>query len=266
MAKSFQTQSIPSSRIATFDVLALGLKKHHVSALLEVDVTLARKKLRVLRRNGQKVSLNGWLIKCICESIMKYPEAAAYKSSKRKLVIFNDLNVSFMVEKENNAHKVPLPLLLEKANRRSVAELSEEIEASRVESVRSNTIVLNSRSRWYERFYYSLPKFTRHIIWKAMLSMPQFAFKKMGNVVVTSLGMIGKVNGWFIHRSVHPVSFGIGAVINKPVAIGKEIQIREILNMTVLIDHDVIDGAPMVRLIKELTRTIEEGRFLDELV
>ncbi|MDZ7635784.1 MAG: 2-oxo acid dehydrogenase subunit E2 [Bacteroidales bacterium] len=75
--------------------------------------------------------------------------------------------------------------------------------------------------------------------------------------------MMGKVNGWFIHRSVHPVSFGIGSVIKKPVAIDNEIKIREILNMTILIDHDLVDGAPMVRMLKDLTKYIETGCFIN---
>jgi len=38
-----------------------------------------------------------------------------------------------------------------------------------------------------------------------------------------------------------------------------EIKIREILNMTILVDHDLIDGASMVRLLNDLTREIENG-------
>jgi pyruvate/2-oxoglutarate dehydrogenase complex dihydrolipoamide acyltransferase (E2) component len=79
----------------------------------------------------------------------------------------------------------------------------------------------------------------------------------MGSVVVTPVGMMGRINGWFIHKSVHPLSFGIGSVLKKPVVIGDEILIREILNMTILVDHDVIDGAPMVRFLNELTAGIE---------
>ena len=94
-----------------------------------------------------------------------------------------------------------------------------------------------------------------------MLRNPKFAYKKMGNAVVTSLGMTGKLNGWFIHKSIHPVSFGVGAVIKKPVVIDNEIKIREILNMTILMDHDVIDGAPMVRFLKSLTGFIESDNL-----
>lgn len=85
----------------------------------------------------------------------------------------------------------------------------------------------------------------------------------MGNVVITSVGMMGMINGWFIHKSVHPLSFGIGSVLKKPVVVGNEIKIREILNMTILVDHDVIDGAPMVRFLGDLTRHIENCESLD---
>jgi pyruvate/2-oxoglutarate dehydrogenase complex dihydrolipoamide acyltransferase (E2) component len=75
--------------------------------------------------------------------------------------------------------------------------------------------------------------------------------------------MIGKINGWFIHKSVHPVSFGIGSVIRKPAVYNNEVRVREILNMTILVDHDVIDGAPMVRFLNDLTVYIESGKLID---
>jgi len=71
--------------------------------------------------------------------------------------------------------------------------------------------------------------------------------------------VIARVNGWFIHRSVHPVSFGIGSVIKKPVVVNDEVKVREILNMTILVDHDLVDGALMVYLLKDLTNSIESG-------
>ena len=91
-----------------------------------------------------------------------------------------------------------------------------------------------------------------------MLRNPKIAYNRMGNAVITSVGMMGKINGWFIHKSIHPISFGIGSIIKKPVVTGNEIKIREILNMTVLVDHDIIDGAPMVRFLNDLTNQIEK--------
>jgi len=120
-------------------------------------------------------------------------------------------------------------------------------------------IVLQNRPGFLARLYYILPVFIRMAVWRIILRNPKLAYKKMGNVAITSPGFAGKINGWFIHKSIHPVSFGIGSIIKKPVVINDEICIREILNMTVLIDHNVIDGAPMVRFLKDFENNIENS-------
>jgi pyruvate/2-oxoglutarate dehydrogenase complex dihydrolipoamide acyltransferase (E2) component len=108
-----------------------------------------------------------------------------------------------------------------------------------------------------------LPGFVRRLVWKILLQNPKIVYPKMGNAVITSVGMMGRINGWFIHKSVHPISFGIGSVLKKPVVVDEEVQIREMLNMTILVDHDVIDGAPMVRLLNDLTKFLETGKFIN---
>jgi pyruvate/2-oxoglutarate dehydrogenase complex dihydrolipoamide acyltransferase (E2) component len=41
---------------------------------------------------------------------------------------------------------------------------------------------------------------------------------------------------------------------------------REILNLTVLFDHDVVDGAPVARFVYRLVALIDSGCGLDEMV
>ncbi|HPF52349.1 MAG TPA: 2-oxo acid dehydrogenase subunit E2 [Draconibacterium sp.] len=50
--------------------------------------------------------------------------------------------------------------------------------------------------------------------------------------------------------------------MKKPVVHEDQIVIREILNMTVLLDHDIADGAQMARFISDLTKNLEKGREL----
>ncbi|MBK9391229.1 MAG: 2-oxo acid dehydrogenase subunit E2 [Bacteroidetes bacterium] len=259
MTPSFSYQTIPESRIATFDTFSAGMLRHHVAAILEFDVTDSRKKLQELRKNGTNISFNGWLLRVIGMTLKNHPEASAFLYSKRKLLIFDDINISIMIEKKINGNKVPVPVVIEKTNEKSALEITAEIEAAKNSEMGSGDIVINRKRSFSERVYYHLPGFLRRLTWSLILRNPHFAYKKMGNVIVTSLGMTGRINGWFIHRSIHPVSFGIGSVLKKPVVTGNEIKIREILNMTILIDHDVIDGAPMVRLLNELTRCIGNG-------
>lgn len=262
MRTVYSYKNIPKSRIATFDTFSVGLQKHHVSALLEFDVTESRKKLKELRRSGINVSFNGWLIKTISSVLQKYPEASAFLYNKKKLIIFDDINISILIEKKVGDNRVPIPLVLEKTNEKSAADITSEIEKARNEELSDNDIVLTKKTTIAEELYYNLPGFLRRTIWKLILRNPKFAYRKMGNVVITSVGMMGQINGWFIHKSVHPLSFGIGSVLKKPVVTGNEIKIREILNMTILADHDVIDGAPMVRFLNDLTKYIEGGELI----
>ena len=264
MTEKYRFQNIVRSRITTFDMFDAGLQKHHIDAMLEFDVTESRTKLREMRRNGMAVSFNAWLIKVIGLVLKNHPEAAAYLYSKKRLIIFNDINVSMIVEKKTGDSRVPVPVVIEKVNEKSAQEITQEIERAKNQVLRPDDIVLQKKTDPYQRLYYSLPGFVRRLFWKLLLKNPKAAYKTMGNVAVTSIGMIGRINGWFIHKSVHPVSFGIGSVLKKPVVVDNEIKIRDILNMTILVDHDVIDGAPMVRLLEDLTDYLEKGKGIDE--
>jgi len=264
MNNNYRFRDILRTRIATFDIFDIGLHKHHINAMLEFDVTESRAKLRDLRKTGSTISFNGWLIKVISTVIQKHPEAAAYLYNKKKLIIFNYINVSMIVEKKVGESKVPIPLVIEKVNEKTSLEITNEIENARTRDFNPSDIVLKKQSSAYQRLYYYLPGFIRRLIWRLLLKSPKTAFKTMGNVAITSIGMIGKINGWFIHKSVHPISFGIGSILRKPVVINNSIKIREILNMTILVDHDVIDGAPMVRFLNDLTNHIETGKEITE--
>jgi hypothetical protein len=142
-------------------------------------------------------------------------------------------------------------------------EIGIEIENAKKKESSESENVINKRATPLERIYYIMPQLLRLTVWRIMLNNPKIAYKKMGNVIITSVGTTGKINGWFIHKSIHPISFGIGSVLKKPVVIDNEIKIREILHMTILLDHDVMDGAPMVRFLRDLTKHIETGEFLD---
>jgi pyruvate/2-oxoglutarate dehydrogenase complex dihydrolipoamide acyltransferase (E2) component len=64
------------------------------------------------------------------------------------------------------------------------------------------------------------------------------------------------------YKSYHNLSFGIGSVAKKPWVIDDEIKPREVLNLTILMDHDVIDGAPMARFVAYLSHLMETASGL----
>lgn len=255
----YKVQKFPKSRIATNDVCSIGLQKHHITALIEIDVSESREKIKQYKKKNNKISFTAWLIKVISKTIKDYENVTAYLKGKRKVIIFNDINVSIAVEKDLNGHKIPIPLIIEKANERSIESITKQINDARDQNLTDNDIVLQNKSNRLERFYYILPGFIRRFFWRYLIRHPHFAFGKMGNIAITSIGMMGKANGWFIPISVHPICFGIGKIAKKPIVVNDKIEIRKILNITVLLDHDVIDGAQMARFISNLSDNIEKG-------
>lgn len=93
--------------------------------------------------------------------------------------------------------------------------------------------------KWAMKLYVSLPQFLRLIIWKRFILTNPFLMKQMARaVVVTSIGMMGHVRGWVIPVSLLPVCFALGSIVKKPGVFKDRIEVREYLQMTILIDHD----------------------------
>lgn len=256
---NFTTKIFPKSRIATQDICAMGLRKHHVVVMIELDVTAARAKLKEHKKRRERISFFGWLIKAISVSIKDHRPVAAFLKGKRKLFIFNDINLSVAIEKEIAGNRVPIPLVIENAGEKTIEAITAEISQAKEQVLTDQDIVLQNKSNRLEQMYYVLPGFIRRWFWHYLTSHPRFAFNKMGNVAITSVGGLGGANAWFKPISVHPVCFGIGDIVKKPVVINDSIEIREILNMTILLDHDVADGMEMARFIKQLKNNIEQG-------
>jgi pyruvate/2-oxoglutarate dehydrogenase complex dihydrolipoamide acyltransferase (E2) component len=84
----------------------------------------------------------------------------------------------------------------------------------------------------------------------------------MGTVMITSVGSVARVPGWILPRSIHNLSLALGSVVKKPWVVGQGIAAQDILHLTVLFDHDVIDGAPAARFVADLVRRMEAGAGL----
>ena len=261
--RNYKIQKFAKSRIATIDICEIGKRKHHITGIVEIDVSESRKKIREYNRHHKnKISFNAWIIRVISYTINKYEDSASYLKGKSRLITFNDINVSTIVEKDLNGQKVPIPLIIEKANETSTEEITKQISEAKNKKLTEKDIVLQKKASMLERAYYILPGLLRRYFWKYLLRHPKKAFKKMGNVAITSIGMMGQINGWFVPISIHPVCFGIGSIIKKPIVVKDLIEIREVLNMSVLLDHDVFDGANMARFISDLSKKIENGYML----
>lgn len=261
----YETRTFPPSRLATIDIATVGLSKHHVTALIEVDVTDARKKISELRELNSKISFNAWLIKCISETAVKFDLIHGIKKGKRKVVVFEDVDIAILIEREVKGQKVPLPYVIRKTNTKSIDQIYCEIEQGKNQSIQDpgDNVLGEKKNALLMKFYYMLPGLIRRSLIKYMVRNPYLSKKQMGTIVVTSLGMAGNINGWVIPITIHPLCFGVGSIVKKPGVIGDKIAIRDYLPLTIMVDHDVVDGVPAAEALSELTRMIESGYGLD---
>jgi pyruvate/2-oxoglutarate dehydrogenase complex dihydrolipoamide acyltransferase (E2) component len=253
----------PSSRQLTFDVGRIGLAKHHVRALLEVDVTEARKLIKQSRHIGRKISFTAWLIKSIADCVALHPPIAGVNDARRNnVLVFEDVDISIVVEKEVEGARVPLPYVIRKADKKTVWEIQDEIEAAKSQTVKSegNYVLGEKQSTFGMRLFVRLPQWLRLILMRLLvLNHPQRVKDMMGNVMITTAGMIGHTRGWIMPFGMHPLCLALGS-LNEQAAVYKgEIQKREILHLTVLIDHDVIDGVPAARFVDDLVKKMQAG-------
>jgi hypothetical protein len=250
----------PSSRLGTFDVGVLSRRRHHMAAFLEVDVTAARSEIRKRRREGESVSFTSWLLKTIATEIAADGDINAARYGRRKNIVFDDVDVAILVEKTVEGKAVPLPLVIRKADEKSAEDICRELEDAKSAegSEGSGNFLLGPGSRErLMRLYYALPQWLRVLLFGAVLKNPIRAKAMMGNAVYTSVGGAGGPSGWILPRSIHPLCFAVGPINKMPRVRSGGIEIREILHLTVLIDHDIVDGSPAARFMARLVRAIE---------
>ena len=266
---TYEERRFPEFRNPTLDTLDLGVKKHHVPMLFEVDVTEARAYIRELKvRTGESISFTGWVMKCIGQAVGEHKHIQAMRKGKKRLIIFDDVDISIVVERtvvrdDGHSETLPMPYVVRQANNKTVKEIHDEIRNAQEEPLGTGEVQLGARRNVrITRVFYLMPRFIRNLlVWRRLTQNPFFAKKTLGTVVVTSVGSVGKSSGygWAIPIGIHPACFALGSIARKPGIVAEEIKIREYLSMTVLFDHDVTDGAPVVRCIQRLTELLEQS-------
>lgn len=263
--KQYTITRFPASRVLTHDIGRLGLERHHVKALLDVDVTLARGLIKNIRKEtSARISFTSWVLFCIARALAEHPQAHALRKGKYGLVSFRDVDLTLVVEKELEGTPVPVPLVMRGVESRGLESLRAEIDAAKAAVIKDvNGAVIDKKAgKTPLAFFTALPQFLRLFIWKILLSDPFRVKRMMGTAIVTSVGMMGHIRGWIVPVSIHTACFALGSIIEKPIAVKGETAIREMLQMTVLLDHDVIDGAPAARFIARLVELLESGHGL----
>lgn len=257
--RDFKTLKYPKSRVATFDVGKIGNKKHHICGLLEVDVTEPRRRIREMIKSGKNVSFTAWLIKVISMTIEENPSVQALNYRKHSQIAFGSVDFSLPLEREVDGVKVPLAALIRDTNKKSIEEIDREIRTavSRPIDGGKDYVLTHRKNDSLTNLFFNLPQFLRMVIWKFITRNPFRMKENMGTVILTNMGMTGSAPGWILPKSMHNLCFGMGSIVKKPWVVKDNIEIRHIMHLTILFDHDAVDGAPAAIFTDKLVRNIQ---------
>jgi len=245
-------------RRTALDAGRLGRRKHIVHALIEVDVTAPRATIREhLAATGEKLSFTAWVIYCLGRAIALHPHLHAYLSWRRRVVIFEHVTINTMVEVEAGGISLPMPHVLKRVDQRDYRDISAELR-----SVQRNP---RDTPGWqYLHRMLRLPGVVRRSFAWVVTRVPRSFRAHSGSVLVTAVGMFGDGSGWGIPKPSQTLTVTLGGIAEKPGIIDGRIEPREVLNVTISIDHDIVDGAPAARFIDEFRRRLERGIVNDE--
>lgn len=224
--------------------------------LFEVDISTAR---RVLAEHEPPLSLTAFVIASLGRAVAANPEVHAYRNWRGQLVQHRGVDVQTLIEVPTADGPFGLVHIVRGADRRGVAGISAELrevkaDAAITRSGRSLSTLASAGGR--------VPGGYR-LMYAVMRRSPR-AHRATGTVQVTAVGMFGGGSGFAIAPpTLASLTVVIGGASSRPVAVSGQVEVREVLDLTVTVDHNVVDGAPATRFAAEFRRLLSSAAVLE---
>jgi pyruvate/2-oxoglutarate dehydrogenase complex dihydrolipoamide acyltransferase (E2) component len=259
----YHKEKVPKSRKLIIESCDYALRDHRMLGLFEADVTDARQILRKHKEEtGESISFTGWIATCVGKAVGEYKQVHALMMGSH-FVIFDDVNINILIETVLEGRAYPINYILKSANTKTVAEINQEIRDAQKKKEEDYSEARENRGL---KILLSAPRFLRNLLfWRKVRKNPSFIHENLGTVAVTSIGMHAKSGGWAIPLGLHALNIAVGGIAEKPRFIGDKIEKRELLSLTVTLNHDVVDGAPATRFVARLIELLETSYGLQSL-
>jgi pyruvate/2-oxoglutarate dehydrogenase complex dihydrolipoamide acyltransferase (E2) component len=255
-----KTSTFRKLSILGFEMVKGG---HNFYALLEFDVSDLRKELRQYRQRSGGGSFFAFMLKAIGTCLREFPEFNSMINRLKKTTFYEvDIDIPIEIAKDEEIYN--RQQIIRNISEKTVNEIETEIRQAKSDSGEQRSYMSSSLG---QRIITTLPKWLVMAVFRLILRNHRLVKSFSGTAFVTSVSMFSNAPGHVIPFAGGPkaVSFAVGSVVKKPVVRKNEIVIREILHLTAVFNHDLVDGAPAARFVNQLRRYIETdyGALLD---
>jgi pyruvate/2-oxoglutarate dehydrogenase complex dihydrolipoamide acyltransferase (E2) component len=250
-----EVRPFPSNRRLVTAAMRAGRRKMPMYGLVDVDVTTAN---RLLASYDPPGSLTAFVVASVARAAAAHPEVHAYRNWRGQLVTHHHVDVGTMVEVATPQGPFAIPHLLRDADIRGVPDLTAELRRVKRDPSAS------SSGRWLERAGPTATRIPGVIPGVyAVMARSVAARQRIGTVAVTAVGMFAGGGGFGITPlTLMSLEVIVGGMTQRPRVFGGQVAIRDVLDLTVAIDHNVVDGAPAARFAAEFRELLESAAVI----
>jgi pyruvate/2-oxoglutarate dehydrogenase complex dihydrolipoamide acyltransferase (E2) component len=249
-----ERRPFPAHRKWVLGAMRAGHRMTPMTALVQVDVTEAWKRIE-----AEDLSPTAFVLACVGRAAADHPEVHAYRDWLGRLVIHPHVNIATMIEVPTSTGLFPLAHVVRDAEARSIDDLSDELRNVKVkpEKGRSGRLI----HRW-GRIASRVPGLPWVVY--AISRRSAVARRGVGTVAVSAVGMMIGGGGALISvMSLASLQVLVGAATDRPWVVNGEVTVRRILDITVQVDHRVVDGGPAGRFGATLRQLLEDPDLVD---
>jgi pyruvate/2-oxoglutarate dehydrogenase complex dihydrolipoamide acyltransferase (E2) component len=245
----------PSRRRLVTAAVRAGRRIVPMHGLFDVDITTAR---ALLAEGDPPLSLTAFVIASLARAADAHPQVHAYRDWRGRLVQHRHVDVQTLIEVPTEQGPFGLVHIVRDADNRSVAEISAELRSVRTApTTTAGGRLLDTVAPAAGR----VPGLYRAMY--AAMSRSRRVHLATGTVQVSAVGMFADGGGFAIAPpTLASLVVVVGGVSRRPRAIGDRVEVRDVLDLTVTIDHNVVDGAPATRFGAELRRLLHTAAVL----
>jgi pyruvate/2-oxoglutarate dehydrogenase complex dihydrolipoamide acyltransferase (E2) component len=257
MNKKIGYTSVPMTfnRMAVIASATVTKEKNAIHCVTEVDISIPRRKIQEHYQNtGERLSMTAYIVTCLAHVIKDHPLLNSFHKGRRQIIL-DDVTVSVLIEREINGEKVPEPIGIDKAQLKTHLDIHNEIRSAQTKT--SNKLGSLSGLTWVKL----IPNFLLRTFIRIADRNIKLA-KRYGKICVTAVGMFNKESVWFIPHGTATVLITVGGISEKVIKVDNEIVAREHLCLTASFDHNIVDGSPAARFMKQFTETLKNGSLL----
>ncbi|MFT5156949.1 MAG: pyruvate/2-oxoglutarate dehydrogenase complex dihydrolipoamide acyltransferase (E2) component [Bacteroidia bacterium] len=240
------------------DAVRIGKRLPYIHALVELDVTKARIVLKNHRQiAGKRISLTAYLMLCCADAIAEDLKIQRMLDWRSRFIEFSDIDFFMPLENQASESKQLVMRLFRSVNKKDIGEIDKIL----TRSVNGVAPTLGMA----QRMFMKLPWLVRGPVYRFWMQLPSMRKKYFGTVYFSSImNYSADRTTWGVPIPMHSLGIFIGTVSSKLFQTRAGIEKRDMLQITISVDHRVNNGGDMARFVHRLKYILEKGNLFED--